>query len=280
METLNLYIATCVLALLLTVGAWAAPSGVLLAPSEGRPVIQVPGASITVSLRQEASLSLVQGDSTYPLVPTWSTLDGDRAQATCALPANLPAGIYALRANLGKQADVHEGAVVVVEALPEALRLYVGAAPKGLPDADTRALWIQWSDEEAVAIALPAQGTIQAYEHRYGALPFTLEVGDYGLLFFDGQDSREARLGQLYPLRRALIAKTWTVAISTTPCANLPFRAQLTLFEDDPVQLLLSPTPLPEAFHEWSHTRFRPYPSVDAPLRVMPNRLLLPDEKP
>ena len=74
-------------------------------------------------------------------------------------------------------------------------------------------------------------------------------------------------------------AKTWVIAISTTPCDTLLMRTQLTLFEDDPVDAFLTPEAMPEAYEGWLRTLFLAYPTQEKPLRVTPKQLIVPEKK-
>ena len=273
METLIRSLTIGLIALMLAMPASArADQGnldLIITPNNARPLIQTSGATIGITLREKATLVLVNDEKTYPLSPTWLSMPDGGIQATCQLPAALPTGTYALRATQGGHTDQREGAVVILDQFPETVDVYID---------DTSTLWLQLSDTLSLPVPLPAKGKVPEYEHRYGALPFILNVGDYGLIIFDGQDTREDQLGKLYPLRRALIAKVWTIAISTTPCDNLPFRTQLTLFEDDPIDLLLTPKSMPKAYAQWPRTRFLEYPRKAEPLRFTPHRIELPLE--
>lgn len=260
METLVRTLGGSVLILLL----FMASVGAVEAPNQSRPVIQSPGGSISITVEDVGQLFLVKGENRYLLSPIERHATVGGVQLTCPLPDTIPEGIYALQVKREAGVEQREGAVVILNDFPETVGGWVD---------DTPTLWLKLSDTITLSIPLPEKGKSRAYEERYGALPFTVELGDYGLMVFDGHDTRESTLAQLYTLRRTLKAKTWTLALSTTPCLQWPFRTQLILLDDDPVDLLLTPEPMPADYAGWPRTRFLAYPPKDNPVHITPDRI-------
>ena len=158
-------------------------------------------------------------------------------------------------------AEESAGTLQSIKGVPDTLSIVIGSSAR---------LELHVPDQSVIAVPL-------VNENR--SLPYTLEAGDIGFIIFDAQDTRESTIGQLYTLRRSLKAKTWVIAISTTPCGALPMRTQLTLFEDDPVDAFITPKTIPEAYEGWLRTRFLAYPTQEKPLRVTPKQLIVPEKK-
>lgn len=275
METLaRITVYLGLIALLIASPSWAHDAegnpDLILTPNEGRPLIMTASTNVSIILREKAQLEIVNDSMAMKLSPEWKVINEHRVQATFALSSRVRAGVYSLRATIGERVDYHENAIVFDVFHPE--KVAVAIDPSST-------LWLQFTEKINIPIALPEKGKSYSYEQRYGTLPFSLDLGMVGLIVFDGQDTRPSKLGQLYPLRRAFKAKTWTIAVSTTPCENLPFRTQLTLFDDDPIDLLLTPEPMPEAYEKWPRTRFLAYPEKANPVRITPNRVELDVEE-
>jgi hypothetical protein len=166
--------------------------------------------------------------------------------------------VYVLAVILLCSTSLHADDLTSIKGVPEVLNVTVSSSAT---------LEVQIPEQAVIAVPL-------VNEKR--TLPYTLDAGDIGFIVFDAQDRRESAIGQLYTLRRSLKAKTWVIAISTTPCDGLPMRTQLTLFEDDPVDAFLTPEAMPEAYEGWLRTLFLAYPTKEKPLRVTPKQLIVP----
>jgi hypothetical protein len=151
----------------------------------------------------------------------------------------------------------------------------IGLAQENTP-ANSPNIVEVYINESAIVLKPTASDAISVDLSTDRLLPYTIHAGEIAIIIFDGQDSRESSLGQLYTLRRELKAKAWTIAISTSPCEKLPMRTQLTLCEDDPVDVLLTPTALPQAYEMWGLTKCIAYPSKDNPLVFKTKSFTLP----
>ena len=151
----------------------------------------------------------------------------------------------------------------------------IGLAQENTP-ANSPNIVEVYIDESAIVLKPTASDTISVDLIADQLLPYIVHAGEIGIIVFDVQDTRESSLGQLYTLRRELKAKAWTIAISTSPCEKLPMRTQFTLCEDDPVDVLLTPTGLPKAYEMWGSTKCIAYPDKDNPLVFKTRSFTLP----
>ena len=110
-------------ALLTTTAAAArAPDGTLAlieTPNNGIPAIVVPGQRFEATLARQAATMTLEGTKTISMETTWAPLPGGKMRATCSVPADTPAGVYALAATAGDRTDRTLRSVYVRSAFPE-----------------------------------------------------------------------------------------------------------------------------------------------------------------
>lgn len=92
---------------------------IVITPNDGMPVIALPGAEFEVLTTAQAELLLEANGATLALSPSWSDVPGGRKRARCTIPAEIPPGLYALRARGADREDVNLRSVCVRGAFPE-----------------------------------------------------------------------------------------------------------------------------------------------------------------
>ena len=92
---------------------------IVITPNDGMPAMGLPGAEFEVFATAQAELLLEANGATHALSPSWSDVPGGRKRARCAIPAEVPPGMYALRARGADREDVNLRSVFVREVFPE-----------------------------------------------------------------------------------------------------------------------------------------------------------------
>ncbi|MBX3176705.1 MAG: hypothetical protein KF886_05050 [Candidatus Hydrogenedentes bacterium] len=285
--------------ILLAVAGTAAASSVLLWPVAGRPAVASPGGTIHIALREEGAIGLSRGGEPYSLAlaldPSPAGLEG---RAT--LPESLPPGAYDVLVDSASGAELHRNVVYVLPEAPVSYTLAIvrGTAllepgPEGASIAEGVAARISaaslvfavgpFSREGApvdyAAIRPALEGaSIPVYlcpdisDLRSGSWPESLGAPVYGVTFgedgylvlgpgFAAQQARSSRwIGPAHRARRALRASRWSTGIVTRYGIDWDVRAQLALFNDDPLDYLVAMSVPPETGDTapWGRTRIVP----------------------
>ncbi|MBN4046705.1 hypothetical protein JYT90_00120 [bacterium AH-315-P07] len=251
----------------------------ILSPSEGLPAFQAPGSNLAVTLAEKGELWLIGVDEEIKLTPVWKRIHAKKIIARCPIPKGVQPGLYSLRLSTSSRSDTSISAVYIYRQSPEVLTLVClpSADRTGLVQDPTTDLQIviapfniDEDDDSTIlespfpVIRIPARGSEAAFEMKYGRLPYAVRIGQYSLIIFNVAETRADRIGQLYELLRSNIAQIWTVGITLRSPVDLPFQAQLTLFDDDPLHAVIGPLPGEDLarLEPWKRTQFIPYPPV------------------
>ena len=252
--------------------------GLIHAPHNGAPVVITPGGAFEAVLEEEARLKLVDSERTVALAVEWSTAHDGRWLAECHTPSDIPPGAYALEADAGGDAIQNVRAVYVREDLPGAYvaahiadplianedgaaaeRLAravdaVNASPADLllvsgklteddSSEQFKTLFELLDAAETPTVVCPATGGTKAgYFHDD---VFVFRFGRDAYLVYDEAPLLDAhhpdRLGaRLYRYRREIKPARWSIGVTGHYFQPQSMRAQIALFIDDPLDMLLA----------------------------------------
>lgn len=296
------YAATMAALAAFSFAAAAAPH--ISRPMAGMPAVVTPGDAFPVLLSEAAELGLRAPEATYPL-------PAPDAAGLCMLPPETKPGVYALEARNATGTFRRAAAVHVLAAWPDAYTVaHVGNLGLAAGDAEARSraaaalaeaaqaptslilisgpVTRDGSSEactqvESLLAALPVPSVIApeadasaAFAAHFGAAPNGLRFGADAYFALDTsgalplEDTAPALAG-LYSSRRAFRAARWSIGVTRRYSFAVGMRAQIALFVDDPLDVLLVTT-APEVEGEvlrgvpWGRTRLLPAPA-DSPVQ-------------
>lgn len=254
--------------------------GALQLPNNVRPAIAPAGTAFDVEARQQGALKLVGADAEFPLAPAWATTPRGTTHATITLPADVPAGTYALEWSQGGETDRNDRAVYVPAPDPQSnsiSRQYAFAciafAPDGsdaaktaaaanaidaaqtqfviafVPNAEDRYPEILAALDTCAAPTLAvADAPPSVCERWFGPPTFTFRFGpDAFLAPAAGNvglgDNLGPAVGELARLRVAAKTARWTTGLFAGHAPAMSMRNEITLFVDDPLPIcIFAPT--------------------------------------
>ncbi len=254
--------------------------GLVVAPNDTQPVMVQPGQEFDVLLRTEAALRLESAEGSYELAAGAGAGWRGRIRVAVTTPENAAPGTYTLVAETPEASDHAFRAVHVYNGFPETYAvaqlndLRVGAAVgrdtvlyrsarainsreaslvlvTGNLTANGRADEFRIALEVLNAIAAPTlvvPGAVDrasgGAEEFLGPYPVTRRYGRDGFLMYYTEpgptDWNESIHGQLYPARRSIRASRWSVGVSNRYVLGSSLRDALTLFVDDPLDVLVA----------------------------------------
>lgn len=250
--------------------------GLIQSPHNGRPALALRGESFTVELREEAVLRLRSEERTIPLAVTWTVHFSGNVTGTCRVPSDAAPGPYTLEATTSTHTDRNVRSVYIYDAFPEGYRIahvsgatvsperlersLATAGESGAAFALVTAPFANTEDREsleafsAVLDASPVPVFVcpqqngwgdDRYAAFFGARTFAFQFGRDGYLGFDamGASNRgtltDARAAE-HRLRRTIRPARWSVGFTRGYDASMDMRSQLTLFVDDPLDVLIA----------------------------------------
>lgn len=194
------------------------------------------GEVLKIESVRETTLSLEGQGVTAPIDAVWRKENDSLFSAGWTVSETLAPGQYNLVSN---EDNTRSANIYVLAEKPETIRLHVIEtieslrAPESLPGVLDIALSFQSTDTPDRDTTIPIVIIGQKDEPR------SVSVGDLNLLLFDVNNPSDRYAGQLQLLRRQLKQSPRTIGICTMPVSAIPFRTQLILFEDDPLQALM-----------------------------------------
>lgn len=250
--------------------------GLIQSPHNGRPALALQGESFMVELQEEATLQLRSEKRTIPLDVTWSVGSGGNVTGTCRVPSDAAPGPYTLEAATVTSTDQNIRSVYLYDAFPEdyriahvpgesvsAERLQRALATAGesgaafalitAPLANTKdpelleAFSTVLDESPLPAFLCPQQNSSDddPYAALFGTRSFAFQFGRDGYLGFNapGAPNRAALTdapAAQHRLRRFIRPARWSIGFTQHYDAAMDMRSQLTLFVDDPLDVLIA----------------------------------------
>lgn len=252
---------------------------IIRTPNGGVPALVVPGEAFEAILTAQAPLQLVAPDGEPLIMGVeWSEQPGGLFRAACTVPPGTPPGAYALAA-AGDRTDTNTRAVFVFESFPDTYSVaHVTDTHVGREGADeTFRRMVARLNETRPAFALVTgdltdQGTPEQfrlfleilegcavptfvcagnhdrkglnYKSMFGPDAYMFRFGPDGYIVFDTKDAVIApewgrQDADLQRFRRAIKPCRWAIGATHRYDPGMGMRAQLVLFADDPLNLLL-----------------------------------------
>lgn len=271
------------------ISLWAFPSlardeagrlDIVISPNNTRPAMVTPGSWFEVTLRDRAQLTLHSVSGQFSVAVNWSPNTGGPWRGRCRVAANLPPGVYSLRATTASEVDENHRALFVYGSFPDEyrvahltnlrlgskegrdMRIYqsikainasgaslvlVGGELTAGGTPEQLALVVDMMNGcIAPTFVCPGAGDIDAgnAESYFGSVPMAFRFGPDGYLghHLSGRDSSgfSGTAGRAYTLRRELRSARWSVGFSDRFGGELAVRDQLVLFVDDPLDYLMT----------------------------------------
>lgn len=241
-------------------------------PHNARPTLVLQGETFSVELLEEAALLLRSGEQTIPLTATWTRLPGGNVTGECRVPPGVAAGTYTLEATSPTRADQNTRSVYIYDAFPEDYRIAHIAEAAASSDSlrkalrtanesgaafvlitapfaktDTREslqLFSDALDESTVPTFVCPQQIAQngdLYTAFFGTTPYAFRFGKDAYLAFDASHrSLSDAPAEEHRLRRQFRPARWSIGFTPRYDATMNMRSQLTLFVDDPLDVLIT----------------------------------------
>lgn len=236
-------------------------------PHNARPTLVLQGETFSVELLEEATLLLRSGEQTIPLTATWTRLPGGNVTGECRVPSGVAAGTYTLEATSPTRADQNTRSVYIYDAFPENYRIAHIAEAAASSDSLRKAL--RTTNESGAAFVLitapfantDTRESLQAFSDAldqstvptfvcpqridqngdlytafFGATPYAFRFGKDAYLAFDAGGAPAAE----HRLRRQVRPARWSIGFTPRYDATMNMRSQLTLFVDDPLDVLIT----------------------------------------
>ena len=249
---------------------------IILSPHNGRPALVRPGAAFEAVLTKQTPLKLAGEDGTLTMAVEWELRPDGRYVATCHLPDEIAPGVYALEA----ERDRNERALHVKESFPEVYLVAHIADPAigggedleeslGLFEEIAAEIGEANADVALITGELTANDTAEEYAaflaalealsmptfvcpapseesaRYFGSPPFAFWYGEDAYLGFDGTATNlappwEPAESLHYRLRREIKPARWAIGFANRYSQDFPMHSQISLFVDDPLDLLIT----------------------------------------
>ncbi|MFP6582466.1 MAG: hypothetical protein VCD00_07890 [Candidatus Hydrogenedentota bacterium] len=223
--------------LLITAGdGLAQPPSRTLALSSDLPSFVLHGEALNIESQHETTLSLEGQGLSVPIDAAWHKENDSLFSVDWTVPDTLEPGQYNLISNEDRTRSSN---IYVLAEKPETIRLHFIdrieslRPPEPVPGVFDIAISFRTADTPDRDSTMPVV-TVDSKDE-----PQSVSVGDLNLLLFDANNASDRYAGNLHLLRRQLKQSPHTIGISRTPPSAIPFRTQLILFEDDPLQALV-----------------------------------------
>jgi hypothetical protein len=246
--------------------------GLIQYPHNARPALALQGATFRIELREDAAVLLRTEKISIPLAVTWTTLPGGNVSGICHVPLDAEPGPYTLEATTPTLIDQNFRSVHVYDAFPNTYRvahIAEASSPERLKKAlvtagesgaafalitapiartGTREALQSWTavlDQSPVPAFVSPQGANPVGNpgsNFFGSAPYAFGFGADGYLAFVAVASPSHIAAAEYRLRRLIRPARWSIGFTHRYDERVNMRSQLTLFVDDPLDVLVTDT--------------------------------------